>query len=784
MRPDPLWRTDLRLVPAAVGAWGAAAALMTWPVLVGAGSVLAAVGCAVIGAVVLVRGGAMPTGAVAAGLAGAGAAGVCASLALISVGAGHDIRQPAYGGEVEVVGTVRTDPVHRAGWSVGPEGSSGRWVSTLQVSRVQSAAGVLEVDLPVRLELPGEVVPPPVGAVLLVRGSSREPPGPQVAMSVSAPGVHILSPPGPIDAAANSVRSSMWQALAPLGPQEAALVAGLAVGDESGTPAPLAADMRDAGLSHLTAVSGGNVAIVLGAVLLVGRALAVPMLVRVGAAGLALLGYVILVRPEPSVLRAAAMGTIWLLALTVGARRAGVPALSAAVLVLVCVSPQLAVSVGFALSVAATAGLLTAAPGLLRRLDTAAWSRRLPFSVRAALALTVAAQVATAPLIASMGAGISLAAIPANLLAAPVVPWVTVWGLLAAVLAPWLPAVAIAAAHIAAPGGWWIATIAERAAALPHAVVPWPAGALGAVSVLGVIGAVAALRALVRRSGVRPPRILVATLVLAGLAIVAVRPPGAWPPAGWIVVACDIGQGDALVLRGTSGAVLVDTGPDPVTVDRCLRDLGVDALAAVVLTHAHADHTEGLAGVVRGRSVGEIIVSPLLEPLEQAERTEQVARNAGIPLRVAVAGDVRRVDERLGWRVLWPERVIREVSAPNNTSVVLLAEVFGQQVLLAGDLEIAGQVAVRAGTSVLAVDVAKVPHHGSAHFDPVFPGWAAPRIALVSAGRDNRYGHPTGQALDAWAHTGALIGRTDRDGDLAVVLEGADLTLVRRGITR
>jgi competence protein ComEC len=400
----------------------------------------------------------------------------------------------------------------------------------------------------------------------------------------------------------------------------------------------------------------------------------------------------------------------------------------------------------------------------------------MPFAARAALALAIAAQAATVPIIASLGAGISLAAVPANLLAAPAVPWVTVLGLLAALLAPILPPLAQAAAWAAAPGGWWIAEIAHRASALPHAVLPWPGGWPGALAAGLVVTATLTAGRVLRRFGYGSARPLIAALAVAATALVAIRPPGQWPPPDWVLVACDVGQGDALVIRGTDGALLVDTGPDPVHIDRCLSDLGVDRLAAIVLTHAHADHVGGLAGALAGRPTGAVFVSPLRAPPEQADRVQAIALDSGIDVTPVTAGAAYQIDADLRIDVLWPRAVT----------------VRGLRLLLTGDVETAAQVAITAGGAPATApatagaggfDVAKVPHHGSAYFHPAFPAWVDPRIALVTVGRDNSYGHPSPEALAAWGAGGAVIGRTDTDGALAVTLDSTGrLQLVRRGI--
>ena len=254
-----------------------------------------------------------------------------------------------------------------------------------------------------------------------------------------------------------------------------ALVAGLALGDDHALPQQVRQDMRETSLTHLTAVSGQHVVIVLGLVL-EGLGM-VPRRPRAVIGALVLTGLVVLVRPESSVLRAAAMGAVMLAGVAAGRRSAAVPALSGAVLILMLVDPWQARQIGFALSVAATAGILLGARAL-----EASLSRTLPRWLAALVALPMAAQAACGPLLVLMRPNVSLWAVPANVLVAPSIPVVTVCGLAAVLVAPlWTPAASLLA-WPALIGCAWIAWIARVCADLPGASVDWPAGAAGALS--------------------------------------------------------------------------------------------------------------------------------------------------------------------------------------------------------------------------------------------------------------------------------------------------------------
>ena len=596
-----------------------------------------------------------------------------------------------------------------------------------------------------------------VAAVLTVRGEPR-----------------LVGRPPAVQRAAGSLRAGLRTAVAGLPSDERGLVPGLVVGDTSRMPAQLVEDFRTAGLTHLTAVSGANLVIVVGFVLYVGRWVGLRGRWLPVCGALALAGFVVLARPQPSVLRAAAMGLVALAALATGRRRGSLAALAAAMLGLLLLDPWLARSYGFALSVLATAGLLLIAPGWVGWLR----SRGMPVPLAQAVAVPAAAQVACAPVVAMLSGQVSLVAVPANLLVAPAVAPATVLGVLATVTGAGLDPLARLLGWTAGGPAWWIVTVARRAATMPHAAASWPTTTTAALG----LAALLVVAVVLGRWAARRPRRLAAVVTVVLLAgAVRVAGPG-WPPPGWLLVACDVGQGDALVLSaGRAGAVVVDAGPDPRLVDRCLRDLGVDRVALVVLTHLHADHVEGLPGVLRGRSVGEVQVGPYDEPAAELARVTRWTSNARVPLTQAVAGERGRLGP-LRWEVLWPHRVIEgEGSAPNNASLVLLLRRAGVRMLLTGDIEPAAQRALLVRWRAVDVDVLKVAHHGSAYQEPRLVAAVRARLALVSVGADNDYGHPAPATLTGLTRAGAVVGRTDRDGSLAVVGPAARLRLVTSG---
>jgi competence protein ComEC len=263
-------------------------------------------------------------------------------------------------------------------------------------------------------------------------------------------------------------------------------------------------------------------------------------------------------------------------------------------------------------------------------------------------------------------------------------------------------------------------------------------------------------------------------------------PPG-WPPPGWTAVACDVGQGDAIVLAtGRPGwVVLVDAGPDDGPVDACLDRLGVQGIALVVLSHLHADHVGGLAGALRDRAIGGVAVGPVREPAWALRHVADAAAGAGAPLVALTAG--RRLEwPALTLDVIGPQHPAAFVdgddgTAVNDGSLVLRARTPVGTVLLTGDVELAAQADLLASGADLRADVLKLPHHGSRYTSVAFLNAVSPRAVLVSVGAGNRYRHPDPGLVGGLERAGAAVRRTDLAGDVAVVGGSADLELVSRG---
>jgi len=701
-------------------------------------------------------------------------------LVLCAVGAGAVLRaESVEGGPVAELAETRSAVQARVRVVSDPRRLASRhaerWLLRAVLTRVRAGAEEWSLHTPVLVIGGPEWEQVPLGST--VQASVRLAPSDDSDLAAvvtprSAPAT-ISGPSAPWRAAA-AVRASVRRAAEVGAMPQRALVPALVDGDDQRLPDEVQEEFRTTGLTHLLAVSGTNLTLVVGFLVVVGRWCGVRGRWQYLLGALGIVGFLLLARTEPSVVRAAAMGTVALLGLGANGRDRGVRALGAAVLGLLVWDPWLAVSVGFALSVLATAGILLLAP-----LWMAALARWLPSWVAAAVAVPAAAQLACTPVIAAISGQVSLVAVLANLLAAPFVAPATVLGLLGGLFGlVWAP-LGAAPGRVATWSAAGIVTVADRAAALSLPAIGWGTGAVSLAVLTGLCLLLAGLLGPVlahRGTGG-------AALALLLVVVVVPLPRPGWPPEGWLLVACDVGQGDGLVLRaGPDSAVVVDAGPDPRPIDRCLERLGVDAVPLVVLSHFHADHVDGLPGVLNGREVGAVWTTWLAQP---ATRADEVLREVGARTRVATYGESVVVgDVRL--QVLGPLPGVThqgdagdEGSGPNNASVVLLAEVRGVRVLLTGDIEPVAQALLARSLPGLRVDVLKVPHHGSRFQDAAFLQSLRAGVAVISAGEDNGHGHPAPETVALLRETGTEVLRTDTDGDVAVVGRAGRLEVVR-----
>lgn len=564
---------------------------------------------------------------------------------------------------------------------------------------------------------------------------------------------NVVGMPGPVWASTGHVRSRLRDvASSHLPVPPAGLGVGLVTGDTSLLPDDTADAMRDAGLTHLVAVSGSNVAVVTAGLLLLARLVgssrrASRLLV---AAGLA--WFVVLTRAEPSVLRAVAMAAVIMAADIRGVASRPLHAVGVGVTALVLVDPLLATSLGLLLSVGATVGILTLSPEVVARLSF------LPRPLAALIGVTIAAQVGVMPLLL-LGVGeVPLASVPANVLAVPAAAVASVLLGLAAVLASvstWLAAPLVVASRPFLEIVIWAASVGTGLPVLS------PAAPLVLVSV--VAGAVAvAAHGWIRQIGVAVA--LLAVLLGSG------RLPGVGrhPPDHLVVTAIDVGQGDAILVEGPGVVLLVDGGSDPTDVWSWLRRRGVRRLDVVVQTHQDADHRVGLQAVLDHARVAALWHRPLPdEPTLDPAGALEVFPAAG--QAISIGG--------LNIAVLWPpsgrpfEGQGRE---SNDHSIVLRIDDGVSSVLLVGDIEAPVQRRLLEDPAALRADVLVVPHHGAATSDLDFLTAVDPVLAVVSVGARNRFGHPRAEILERLVTDGAQIRRTDLDGDVRVDTYGLE----------
>ena len=511
-------------------------------------------------------------------------------------------------------------------------------------------------------------------------------------------------------------------------------------------------------------MSGANCALVVGLAFAGAAVLGARRGVRVGAGVAALIGFVVLVTPEPSVPRAAAMAGVAMLAVALGRPAVGISVLCLAVTLLVAFDPWLATSLGFALSTVATGSLLLVARPLAAGLE-----RWMPRALALGLSVPLAAQLACGPLLVLIAPTVPLYGVVANLLAAPAAPLATVVGLAACLALPF-PLLQAGLAALAWLPAAWIAGTASTFADLPGGQVPWLEGwwGLAALALFGVaVGVLLGMRSRARSSVRHVAGAVVAAIVgvcAGGAALTGLAGPLTLP-SGWAVLACDIGQGDAVLVRSAAHVALIDTGPDPAALTGCLARVGIVHLDLLVLTHFDADHAAG----VRRWSAWSIACCT---DLPARWRTTGCSRRSRTGARRSwqQTRDRRARSGDASYRVLWPRADSRAYPPGNDACVIL--DIRGGGVpasLFLGDLSASPQRAIEAsGLLDPPYDVVKVAHHGSADQEPRLYRLAAPSVALVTVGLGNDYDHPRQETLDVLEEIGAVVARTDREGVLAV----------------
>jgi competence protein ComEC len=551
-------------------------------------------------------------------------------------------------------------------------------------------------------------------------------------------------------------------------PDAKALVGGLAIGERDLLSPEMAENMKTLSLTHLVAVSGANLAIVMGVVYLLTAACALSRNTRFVTALLVMVAYVLVVGPESSVLRSATMATFVVVGLWLGRGTKPIISLAWAVIFLLAIDPGLATDFGFSLSALATVGLLTMALPIYNWL-----SRYMPRLIAIGIAASFSAQLATTPVLLMLQPSIPIYSVLANLIVEPVVAPVTVLGILALILAYPLPVLSSALSYVASLGTWWITLVATEVSGWPAARVHFVAGPVGV--------ALASLIVLLSL-GLYQKRLSKYRTGIAASLVGIMLFSASWSSADqirfqvfdgeWDVVNCDVGQGDALVVRSQGVVALIDVGREPEPIDKCLDNLQVTKIDLLVITHFDADHAGGIYGALNNRYVETAIISGFADDRPLVSLVETALAQSKVEVLTGFAGMGGKLGE-LKWRVLAPTAKATEAKDSNDASVIVSFTGAGYGLLALGDLGGVGQTRLMRNAGGVLNELSgmplllKVAHHGSADQSTELFRLLSADIAIFSVGQ-NPYGHPTKKALDQAALSGSRIVRTDQLGSIAL----------------
>jgi competence protein ComEC len=611
------------------------------------------------------------------------------------------------------------------------------------------------------------------GTKLIVKGKISAYNFQNIAYSLEVEEYSILKEANLFDKTINKVRSNFLEITTSLSGDARELLPGLILGDTRNQSLALSQDMKNSGLTHLTAVSGGNIAILLLAIIWLCQKFRFTIKKQIVTGLVVLIIFALLVRTEPSVVRASLMGAISLLGLFTGTRRHGISALVTTICIALLVDPNLAVSWGFCLSVFATAGLLVFTRPFANKISELV--PRIPESLSVLIAVALSAQISTAGLIAGFSGQITLWSIPANLLASPVIPFVTIMGYLSLVFSIFYTPFAYLFGYLAAIFANWIGFLAHYFASNETSIIHVPKGIIGFLLISFIMALSAFLIFLVTKTKIENKRTLVISifLILIFSLILKTKDVENWPIRNWQFVMCDVGQGDGLVLKDSTGKVLVvDVGPNGQLMNDCLKKLGVKTIDVLMLTHFHTDHVEGLELVKNRHKIQKVYLTWVEDPVYEVERTKQLLNDV-LTFHIK-SGEVISLGE-MKIQCLWPTRIKMNLgSIPNNSSLVNLVTIKNASFLLTGDIEPPAQEAIQKLWKIPQVDVVKVPHHGSKFQDVNFPKWTRARLALISVGQENSYGHPAKLTLDLYRDSGMQVLSTDEVGSIAIGISADD----------
>ena len=558
----------------------------------------------------------------------------------------------------------------------------------------------------------------------------------------------------------------------------ASIVAGELWGERADLPPDLRQEFQETGTVHVLVTAGLHVGLVAALIVAAGIRLTLPRPVTSALAIAGVWGFALFSGADVPAERAATMATAMLVARACGASATSWNALALAALVVACTRPFSVPTPSFALSFACVGAIFATLPLLERMIDCI----DVPDRLREALALTVATQLGTWPITAAVFLQFSPYALLANVAIVPCVPFTMALGALQLAASP-LPALAQAFANL---NGWmlaWTVGIVHLVASLPGASIPMTPAPTALI--LAYQGALVALAPLVRRDAAT---IAVGALLFAGSLVL-------WPPLvrdrHLVITVLDVGQADAIVIRRPNGhALLVDaggrlergpTGPtssaelvgERIVVPFLLRS-GIHQLDALVISHPHGDHVGGCAPVLRMMRVAEIADSGQTYGGHAYHDCLDTAAAAHVPIVQPRAGLVWRTADGITLTFLGPSLpFISGKNAINDNSVAFMLQYRAFRMLFTGDAGVAAeQRFIREGIELRA-SVLKVGHHGSAYSSSAdFIAAVRPRVAIVSVGRHNLFGHPAPSTLETLQNSGAAIYRTDENAAVTVTTDG------------
>jgi competence protein ComEC len=586
-----------------------------------------------------------------------------------------------------------------------------------------------------------------------------------IANAVSTP--VLIGEPGFVESTIGGIRNSFLASLAGVSDDSKGLVAGLAVGERTLLSEPTSENMRRVALTHLVAVSGANCAIVLASVYYGLGLLRAPRRLRFIAALASLVVYVLIVGFEPSVLRAGFMAATVILAMWLGRGVAPIRALALSMLALLIFDPWLATDFAFALSVFSTLGILVLAPAIYQRLSM------MPKPLAVGLAVSFAAQLYCIPVMLMLQPELPILGVLANLLTEPMVAPVTVLGITAVFLSPLFPAISSLLTTGASLGTWWIALVANRLGSLPQATLPWPNDFLG-LSLAVIMALAITLSVLSRRH--RTLGLSVTSILVLGSVFgyaenqLRIRQFTIQSPE---IVNCDVGQGDAMLIRSGEQTMLIDVGREASLVANCLGDNEVSKIDLLVLTHYDQDHVGGIEGL-DNIQIEKVLVSGFNDRRSAVSTVDEFLAGASTVVSTGYRGMTG--DFGLGyWEVLSPAANASGAANANDASVVILLSLPKLQLLALGDIGESAQERIMSQGLMGRIDetkplVLKVSHHGSADQSIGFHQNLAPEVSVISVG-ENSYGHPDPGLIAQLRSFGSTVLRTDRSGMIGIQSE-------------